>query len=232
MSLVWDVVTCCVLVIGFISRASATHIEGEYLERHNEARARLGISDLEWSNSLESYATDYAEGQASYGCAMVHSNGPYGENLYWSSGYSSPSDAVDSWVEEGRDYNSNFNSCSFGRVCGHYTQVKTHHEIPRCTCPRRIAVRSVHLYICCTLVLSPLHIFCFAICTFSHVGGWTNADTDFFKYVPDFTDYLEKYTICGMWLGYLSNWWKICSLQLLSTRKLLWGKPIILDCMY
>ncbi|BBN06525.1 pathogenesis-related protein 1 [Marchantia polymorpha subsp. ruderalis] len=123
MSLVLDVVTCCVLVIGFISRAAATHIEGEYLERHNEARSRVGISDLEWSNSLESYATDYAERQASYGCSMVHSNGPYGENLYWSSGYSSPSDAVESWLEEGRDYNSNFNSCSFGRVCGHYTQI-------------------------------------------------------------------------------------------------------------
>ncbi|XP_012072761.2 pathogenesis-related protein 1 [Jatropha curcas] len=56
-------------------------------------------------------------------CNLVHSEGPYGENLAWGSGDLSGEEAVKMWVDEKTYYDYNSNSCAPGRVCGHYTQV-------------------------------------------------------------------------------------------------------------
>lgn len=89
---------------------------------HNEARANVNppaaspIPPLVWDANLAAVAQAYAEN-----CVFQHSGGPYGENLYASSGGSTPSDVVSSWVSEVADYDYASNSCS--GVCGHYTQV-------------------------------------------------------------------------------------------------------------
>ncbi|KAJ3700413.1 hypothetical protein LUZ61_004118 [Rhynchospora tenuis] len=57
-------------------------------------------------------------------CALIHSGGPYGENLAWSSGKDySTTDAVKSWVNEKDNYDYSTNTCVEGQQCGHYTQV-------------------------------------------------------------------------------------------------------------
>ncbi|WCJ33869.1 pathogenesis-related gene 1 [Euphorbia peplus] len=57
-------------------------------------------------------------------CNLVHSNGPYGENLAKGSSSSfSGTAAVNLWVQEKQYYNYTSNSCIGGNQCLHYTQV-------------------------------------------------------------------------------------------------------------
>ncbi|MCL7025766.1 hypothetical protein MKW94_001357 [Papaver nudicaule] len=53
---------------------------------------------------------------------MIHSGGPYGENLAMSTGDLSAADAVKMWVDEISNYDYYSNSCQGGE-CLHYTQV-------------------------------------------------------------------------------------------------------------
>ncbi|OAE30785.1 hypothetical protein AXG93_3522s1050 [Marchantia polymorpha subsp. ruderalis] len=92
-----------------------------------QAKLNQGIPSLTWDSTLESYATDWAATRTAAGddCALIHSGGPYGENIFWSTGPSPPADAVQSWVSEEAYYDYASNSCSApeGESCGHYTQV-------------------------------------------------------------------------------------------------------------
>ncbi|XP_004289699.1 PREDICTED: pathogenesis-related protein 1-like [Fragaria vesca subsp. vesca] len=103
----------------------STHAQNspqDYLNAHNSARAAVGVGGLTWDPNLAAYAQRYANSH--YGdCNLVHSNGPYGENLAKSSGDLSGTSAVNLWVGEKAYYNYNSNTCASGRVCGHYTQV-------------------------------------------------------------------------------------------------------------
>jgi pathogenesis-related protein 1 len=89
---------------------------------HNEARANVNpaapspLPDLVWDAAVVATAQAYAEE-----CVFQHSNSPYGENLYATSGSANAQGVVDAWVSEVADYNYANNSCS--GVCGHYTQV-------------------------------------------------------------------------------------------------------------
>ncbi len=99
---------------------------------HNRIRADVqaasggALPPLTWSCGVASYAQNYADDLATQGCPLDHSSGPYGENLYWSSGNASPEDAVEAWASEGQCY-------TYGRFpeqcsgacgdCGHYTQI-------------------------------------------------------------------------------------------------------------
>lgn len=57
-------------------------------------------------------------------CNLVHSNGPYGENLAKGSSDSFTGvAAVNLWVNEKQYYDYNSNSCVGGGQCLHYTQV-------------------------------------------------------------------------------------------------------------
>lgn len=85
------------------------------LSAHNLKRAAHGASALSWSSQLESYAQAYAD-KFQCGGGLVHSGGPYGENL--ALGYSDASSAVEAWYSEGSGYD--FSSCS---VFDHFTQV-------------------------------------------------------------------------------------------------------------
>ncbi|KAK6227748.1 hypothetical protein SCA6_000088 [Theobroma cacao] len=94
----------------------------DFLNAHNAARKEVGVPYMTWDNVLEAYALNYSQGKID-DCELVHSVGPSGENLAWSSSDLSGIDAVGLWVEEKADYDLESGVCATGGVCGHYTQV-------------------------------------------------------------------------------------------------------------
>ncbi|CAA0809702.1 CAP (Cysteine-rich secretory proteins- Antigen 5-and Pathogenesis-related 1 protein) superfamily protein [Striga hermonthica] len=89
----------------------------------NAARAALGLRPLVWDPKIARYAARYA-GLRRANCALVHSNGPYGENIFWGSGDGwTPVQAAAAWVSERHGYRYRSNSCANGEECGHYTQI-------------------------------------------------------------------------------------------------------------
>ncbi|CAM0943586.1 unnamed protein product [Alopecurus aequalis] len=98
-------------------------MRGEFLNQQNGVRAAMGLPPLRWDERVASYARWYAESRRG-DCALVHSSGPYGENLFWGSGTGgwSPAQAVGAWVAEQPRYDYWSNRCS-GGMCGHYTQI-------------------------------------------------------------------------------------------------------------
>jgi pathogenesis-related protein 1 len=93
----------------------------DYLNAHANARAQVGVGNNVWDNNVAAYASDYVK-RLTGDCRLVHSGGPYGENLAWSSGDLTGSDAVKLWVDEKSNYDYNSDSC-VGGECRHYTQV-------------------------------------------------------------------------------------------------------------
>ncbi|XVF22377.1 hypothetical protein REPUB_Repub12eG0167300 [Reevesia pubescens] len=95
----------------------------QFLNAHNKARAHLGEPLFVWDETLASYAQTWANKRSS-DCRMIHSYGPYGENIFWGGrDHWSPKDVVRSWVKEHRFYNRKSNACLPGKLCGHYTQI-------------------------------------------------------------------------------------------------------------
>ncbi|GLT80401.1 hypothetical protein SLA2020_518420 [Shorea laevis] len=95
----------------------------QFLAPQNAARYTVRIRPLVWDEKLARYARWYAN-QRRNDCALRHSNGPYGENIFWGSGDDwSPAQAVAAWVLERKWYNYWSNSCAGGEECGHYTQI-------------------------------------------------------------------------------------------------------------
>jgi len=125
----WGLTSVSVVTLwfGFVaSLVSAQSEADQYLSPHNQARQAVGagIPDLAWSDTLQAYATNWAINRANTAdCDLSHSGGPYGENIFWSSGQSTPADAVTAWVNEKQFYDYASNSCAAGQICGHYTQV-------------------------------------------------------------------------------------------------------------
>ncbi|KAL4274803.1 hypothetical protein AHAS_Ahas20G0043700 [Arachis hypogaea] len=56
----------------------------DYVDAHNVARSEVGEPSLIWDDSVAAYAQNYAN-QRRKDCQLIHSHGPYGENLAWSS---------------------------------------------------------------------------------------------------------------------------------------------------
>ncbi|KAJ0724417.1 putative CAP domain-containing protein [Helianthus annuus] len=95
----------------------------QFLTIQNKARAALRMPPLVWDAGLARYANLYSR-QRRQDCLLKHSNGPFGENIFWGSGYGwTPAQAAMAWVGEQRWYRYGSNSCSGGRECGHYTQI-------------------------------------------------------------------------------------------------------------
>ncbi|CAL4885681.1 unnamed protein product [Urochloa decumbens] len=94
----------------------------QFLSQQNAARASMGLPPLVWDERVASYARWYAQSRRG-DCALVHSSGPYGENLFWGSGTGwAPAQAVGAWLSERPRYDYWSNSC-YGGMCGHYTQI-------------------------------------------------------------------------------------------------------------
>ncbi|KZV36189.1 hypothetical protein F511_20088 [Dorcoceras hygrometricum] len=80
----------------------------QFMDPQNAARALVGLPPLVWDAKLEKYAAWYANHRHG-DCALEHSNGPYGENIFWGSGDGwTPDQAAEAWVSEksGYDYRS------------------------------------------------------------------------------------------------------------------------------
>jgi pathogenesis-related protein 1 len=111
-----------ILTIWF-SFSNAQNSAQDYLDVHNAARALVGVANITWDNTVATYALNYANSRKS-DCNLVHSSGPYGENLAkGSSGTFTGISAVNLWVNEKQNYDYNTNSCINGGQCLHYTQV-------------------------------------------------------------------------------------------------------------
>ncbi|KAI4367156.1 hypothetical protein MLD38_022924 [Melastoma candidum] len=94
----------------------------DYVAAHNAARQAVGVGPITWNENVAAYARNYAAQRAG-DCRLVHSGGPYGENIAWSSADLSGVAAVNMWVGEKPYYDYASNTCAQGKVCGHYTQV-------------------------------------------------------------------------------------------------------------
>lgn len=92
----------------------------DYVSAHNAARQAVGVGPIQWDAGLAAYAQSYAD-QRRGDCKLIHSGGPYGENLAWGSSDLSGVSAVNMWVNEKANYNYPSNTCNGD--CGHYTQV-------------------------------------------------------------------------------------------------------------
>ncbi|KAL6219095.1 hypothetical protein ACLB2K_012301 [Fragaria x ananassa] len=103
------------------------------LKTHNKTTSMhitLLAPKLGWQTSygtarspVAAYAQNYANSRIA-DCNLVHSGGPYGENLAkGSSSALTGTAAVNLWVAEKPYYNYTSNSCTGGQQCLHYTQV-------------------------------------------------------------------------------------------------------------
>ena len=93
------------------------------LAAHNAVREEYGVPDLAWSDDLSGVAEAWSQHLGGAGCELVHSEGKYGENLYWTSASAEPAEVVDAWAGEVADYDYDANACAEGAQCGHYTQL-------------------------------------------------------------------------------------------------------------
>ncbi|KAB2046061.1 hypothetical protein ES319_D01G206900v1 [Gossypium barbadense] len=93
----------------------------DYLNVHNAARAKVGVGPMTWDAIVAAYAQQYASKRIA-DCDLIHSTGPYGENLAEASYALSGAEAVTLWVDERPHYNYDANQC-VGGECLHYTQV-------------------------------------------------------------------------------------------------------------
>ncbi|KAG7594677.1 CAP superfamily [Arabidopsis thaliana x Arabidopsis arenosa] len=113
-----------IVAISFLVIATnAQNTPQDYLNSHNTARAQVGVPNVVWDTTLATYALNYANSRKA-NCSLVHSNGPYGENLAkGSSSTFSGISAVKLWVDEKPYYSYTYNNCTGGKQCLHYTQV-------------------------------------------------------------------------------------------------------------
>jgi len=110
-------------VIGASPTASTgANLAKEMVTAHNQWRSKVGVKPLRWSPQLATYAQQWANRMAASGKFEHRRPNKYGENLFWGSGRRwSPTEVVNSWGSEVKDYNYSKNSCR--GVCGHYTQI-------------------------------------------------------------------------------------------------------------
>ncbi|KAL0545034.1 hypothetical protein IC582_020172 [Cucumis melo] len=105
------------------SRRSKLYFAHEFLLAHNKVRLNVTHPLLNWDKKLARYARRWGMKRMN-DCRMVHSYGPYGENLFWGAlDHWTPKEAVESWSKEKQFYDPRHNACSAGQMCGHYTQI-------------------------------------------------------------------------------------------------------------
>lgn len=90
-----------------------------FLAAHNKVRLHHREPPFIWDSKLALYAREYAE-KRKVDCNLIHSNGPYGENIFWGGGNQWAATDV---VREHRYYDRATMKCKPGKMCGHYTQI-------------------------------------------------------------------------------------------------------------
>lgn len=109
------------LVLAILQASQAQDSPQDFVRAHNAARAQVRVGPIQWDERVASYARSYLS-RFRGSCKMVHSGGPYGENLAWGWPDLTGTAAVNMWVGEKQFYDYNSNSC-VGGECRHYTQV-------------------------------------------------------------------------------------------------------------
>jgi pathogenesis-related protein 1 len=121
----------------------------DFVDLHDAARADVGVGPVSWDDTVAAYAQAYGEERRG-DCQLVHSGGPYGENIFGGPGGDwSAADAVGLWVAEKEFYDHGSNSCAAGEVCGHYTQV-VWRDSTAIGCARIVCDNSGGVFIICS----------------------------------------------------------------------------------
>nr|XP_048336991.1 pathogenesis-related protein 1-like [Ziziphus jujuba var. spinosa] len=149
-------ISLIILMIGLALVIQPSHAQDskqEFLNAHNLARASVGVGPLTWDNKVAGYARTYANTRKG-DCKLVHSRGPYGENiLVWSRGDLSGVAAVNSWFKEKVNYDYNSDSCTNGKQCRHYTQLVLKNQL-RLGCAK---VRLCNMVVPALLIMDPFN---------------------------------------------------------------------------
>ncbi|MBK9190753.1 MAG: hypothetical protein IPM77_04140 [Crocinitomicaceae bacterium] len=111
-------------VVNSLDSENPTIDTTKIVERHNYYRQKVGAPDIHWSEELAAYAQAWADKLAK-NCQLQHSNGEYGENIYWHSDVSNEEAVIDYWAEEEKYFNHKNTTYISGRShkSGHYSQV-------------------------------------------------------------------------------------------------------------
>jgi uncharacterized protein YkwD len=114
------------LIIPFLLAFSVGTARNDALKIHNDARAEVGQSDLQWSGKLEREAKRYANLLARRDKGLKHDlKSKDGENLYMEYGYSNDNylgRASEAWLSERDEYT--YDRVSWSNMnTGHYTQM-------------------------------------------------------------------------------------------------------------
>ncbi|KAL4588593.1 hypothetical protein LXL04_001485 [Taraxacum kok-saghyz] len=111
-----------VMFVSILHFAHSSNSPHDYVRAHNVVRKAVGMGPVRWSSKVAKFAESYARKRRD--CALIHSHTPkYGENIAWGTGAFTGLDAVKLWADEKGDYNYNSNTCRWGKMCGHYTQM-------------------------------------------------------------------------------------------------------------
>ncbi|KAJ8768880.1 hypothetical protein K2173_023987 [Erythroxylum novogranatense] len=116
-----SIAIACFVALAVFHVSNAQDTPQDYLNAHNAARSQVRVGPMQWDEKVAAYARAYID-KLKGDCKMVHSGGPYGENLAWSSADMTGTGAVKMWVDEKPRYDYNSNTC-VGGECRHYTQV-------------------------------------------------------------------------------------------------------------
>jgi pathogenesis-related protein 1 len=109
------------LLIGLAATGTAQS-RTDMLAAHNAVRAQVGVAPLAWSERLAARSQDWADTLLARKQFFHRPNSKIGENLFETSGArASPSQVIDAWAGESRNYDYKSNRCR--GVCGHYTQI-------------------------------------------------------------------------------------------------------------
>ncbi|CCC67493.1 hypothetical protein NCAS_0A09350 [Naumovozyma castellii] len=117
-----EVVTPATTTTAAVSDAQQTDLsdfQSSLLEEHNKKRAlHENTGPLTWSEELAQYAQAYADNHYNCDGQLIHSGGPYGENL--AAGYTLLG-SVDAWYNEISEYD--YSNPGFSESTGHFTQL-------------------------------------------------------------------------------------------------------------
>ncbi|KAL3515400.1 hypothetical protein ACH5RR_022302 [Cinchona calisaya] len=78
-------VSLCGRALFLVLPTQAQNSPQDYLNVHNSARSQVGVGPMTCNTTVAAYAQNYANQRIS-DCNLIHSNGPYGENLAAGSG--------------------------------------------------------------------------------------------------------------------------------------------------
>ncbi|MFS7998057.1 putative CAP domain-containing protein [Helianthus anomalus] len=137
----------CFLTTAMFYSTHAQNSQQDYLDAHNEARREVGVENMVWNATVAAYAESYAN-QRIGDCNLIHSSGPYGENLAEGGGAFTGVDAVNLWIGEKTFYDHSSNTCAEGNECGHYTQVVWRNSV-QLGCARVQCVNNGYWFVIC-----------------------------------------------------------------------------------